>query len=169
MQAAAAAGGSPAPPPPPLAKLCELRPSISNNVHSVFILLEKGVPARVSESGPMVSTALVADATASVHFQLWGAEVDAFQPGDIIRLTSGMFSFHKSNLILRAGKKGTLEKVGEFSMVFTETPNMSRLQWAQDPSNPKSYVIVGYPQSHPSAGQAMHAPGSGGARGHGAM
>ncbi|CAI5478743.1 unnamed protein product [Closterium sp. Yama58-4] len=86
--------------------------------------------------------------------QLWGAEVDALQPGDIVRLTSGIFSFHKSNLVLRAGKKGALEKIGEFTMVFVEAPNMSRLQWAPDPANPKHWVPRG---GMPAGAMAPHA------------
>ncbi|CAI5487358.1 unnamed protein product [Closterium sp. Naga37s-1] len=109
-----------------------------------------GPAVRVSEAGAVVCTALVADGTAAVHMQLWGAEVDALQPGDIVRLTSGIFSFHKSNLVLRAGKKGALEKIGEFTMLFVEAPNMSRLQWAPDPANPKHWVChcTPCPSSH---------------------
>lgn len=36
-----------------------------------------------------VAVALVADQTASVHFQLWNDEIEAFHPGDIIRLHNG--------------------------------------------------------------------------------
>ncbi len=87
--------------------------------------------------------ALVADASASVHLQLLGNECEAFQPGDIVRLTGGLFSFHKLNLVLRTGKKGTLEKIGEFTMVFSETINMSKIQWVPDPMNPKAWNPVG--------------------------
>ncbi|CAI7893778.1 unnamed protein product [Closterium sp. NIES-54] len=134
-------------------KICELRPAPGNIVNTVFILLEKWPAARVSEGGAVVCTALVADSTAAVHMQLWGAEVDALQPGDIVRLTTGIFSFHKSNLVLRAGKKGALEKIGEFTMLFVEAPNMSRLQWAPDPANPKHWVPRG---GMPAGGMAPH-------------
>lgn len=107
-------------------------------------MLEKGLPSRIGDAGPLVSVALVADATAAVHLQLWGNECEAFQPGDIVRLSNGVFSFHKSNLVLRAGKKGSLEKIGEFTMVFSESVNMSKLQWVSDPQNPKVWNPVGY-------------------------
>ncbi|KAF2294940.1 hypothetical protein GH714_029274 [Hevea brasiliensis] len=84
--------------------------------------------------------ALVADETAAVHFQFWGDECDAFEPGDIIHLINGIFSYNRNNLVLRAGKRGTIEKVGEFTMAFVETPNMSEIRWAPDPSNSKKYV-----------------------------
>ncbi|KAL3678920.1 hypothetical protein R1sor_021876 [Riccia sorocarpa] len=145
-------GGS----PPPLVKLFDLRPSANSNVNTEFIILEKGQPARVSEGGPMVCVALVADSTAAAHLQLWGNECEAFQPSDIIRLTSGLFSYHKSNMVLRAGKKGTMEKIGGFSMVFVESPNMSRLQWVQDP-NSKMLMPVGLGQQ--SSGALLRNPG----------
>nr|DAD37881.1 TPA_asm: hypothetical protein HUJ06_008523 [Nelumbo nucifera] len=86
------------------------------------------------------SLALVADETAAVHFQLWGIECDAFQPGDIIRLTNGIFSYNRDNLGLRAGKRGKIEKVGEFTMVFVETPNMSEICWSPDSNNSKKFL-----------------------------
>lgn len=121
----------------------DLRPSVTTNINLTFIVLEKGPLSRIGEAGPLVSVALVADATAAVHLQLWGPECDAFQPGDIVRLTNGVFSFHKTNLVLRAGKKGTLEKTGEFTMVFSENVNMSKLQWVADPVNAKQWNPVG--------------------------
>ncbi|KAJ7533195.1 hypothetical protein O6H91_13G037100 [Diphasiastrum complanatum] len=104
-----------------------------------------------------MSVATVADASAAVNFQLWGSECDAFQPGDIVRLTNGIFSFHKTNLVLRAGKKGLIEKVGEFSMVFVEAPNLSLLQWVQDPADPKVWIPL--PQAQPSSPGLLPATG----------
>ncbi|XP_020150769.1 uncharacterized protein [Aegilops tauschii subsp. strangulata] len=88
---------------------------------------------------------LVADETATVHFLLWGTECDAFEPGDIVRLTSGIFSYHRGNkLFLRAGKRGRTKKVGEFTMTFVETPNMSIEmrwgRWGPDPGDPRKMV-----------------------------
>ncbi|CAM6119716.1 unnamed protein product [Calypogeia fissa] len=141
--------------PPPSPKLCELRdlrPSVNSNVHTKFIILEKGQASRMSGAegaGPLVSVALVADSTATVHLQLWGPECDAFQPSDIVRLTNGLFSFQKNNMVLRAGKKGQLEKIGQFTMTFVENPNMSRVQWVPDPSNSKLLVPnFSSPQGH---------------------
>ncbi|CAM6016842.1 unnamed protein product [Sphagnum balticum] len=128
--------------PPLLIK--DLRPSLSTNFSVTFIVLEKGSPTRVGEG--LMCVALVADASASVHLQLLGNECEAFQPGDIVRLSGGLFSFHKLNLVLRAGKKGTLEKIGEFTMVFSENINMSKIQWVPDPANPKVWNPVGLNQ-----------------------
>ncbi|BFG25060.1 hypothetical protein CerSpe_113340 [Prunus speciosa] len=81
--------------------------------------------------------ALVADETAAVHSQLWGDECNAFKPGDIISLSNGIFSYNRNSLLLRAGKRGKIEKVGEFMIAFVETPNMSEIRWVPDPNNSK--------------------------------
>lgn len=128
-------------------KLKDITPAATNTVNTKFILLEK---SSITLDGKELSClALVADETASVHFQMWGSECEAFEPGDIIHLSSGIFSYHKNNLVLRAGKKGNAEKVGEFTMLFVETPNMSEIRWVRDPNNSKKFVkeAVVSPQS----------------------
>ena len=64
--------------------LKDIVPAAQNNINTQFILLDKG---RISLDGQhKTCLALVADETAAVHFQLWGDECDAFEPGDIVRL-----------------------------------------------------------------------------------
>ncbi len=90
------AGGAPPPAPgpgaPKLARVVDLRPGHAPHVNTQVILLEKA-PARETPGHPPVSLALCADHTAAVGLQLWGEEVAAFQPGDVLRLTGGMFNF----------------------------------------------------------------------------
>ncbi|KAI4333055.1 hypothetical protein L6164_017909 [Bauhinia variegata] len=118
--------------------LKDIVPAAQNNIDTKFILLEKG---RVTTEGQnKTCLALVADETAAVHFQLWGDECDAFETGDIINLTSGIFSYQRNSLVLRAGKRGKVEKVGEFTMAYVETPNMSEIRWIPDPNNSKKYI-----------------------------
>lgn len=118
--------------------LKDLVPAPTNNVNSRFIILDKGKPTM--ERGQKSCLALVADETAAVHFQLWGEESDAFEPGDIVHLSEGIFSYNRRNLVLRAGRKGKMEKVGEFTMLYVETPNMSEIRWVPDKNNPTRYV-----------------------------
>ncbi|KAK6940899.1 hypothetical protein RJ641_030430 [Dillenia turbinata] len=118
--------------------LKDLVPAAQNNINTQFILLDKSRP--VMEGQQKTCLALVADETAAVHFLLWGDECDAFEPGDIVRLSKGIFSYNRNNLVLRAGKRGQTEKVGEFTMVFVETPNLSEIRWVPDASDPKKYV-----------------------------
>ncbi|KAI5338286.1 hypothetical protein L3X38_017557 [Prunus dulcis] len=95
-------------------------------------------------SGPAVNLkyplAIGFDKTVAVHFQLWGDECNAFKPSDIIRLSNGIFSYNRNSLLLRAGKRGKIEKVGEFMIAFVETPNMSEIRWVPDPNNSYKYV-----------------------------
>ncbi|KAL6656776.1 hypothetical protein ACP70R_004556 [Stipagrostis hirtigluma subsp. patula] len=131
-------------------KLKDLVPAATNTVNTTFIVLDKAAPrpshasAHVRDGGrggEETCLALVADETAAAHFLLWGGECGAFEPGDIVRLTGGIFSYHRANsLVLRAGRRGRAEKVGEFTMLFVETPNMSEVRWAPDPADPRRMV-----------------------------
>lgn len=121
-----------------MVSLKDIAPAAQNNINTQFIVLDKG---RVTFEGQnKTCLALVADNTAAIHFQLWGDECDAFEPSDTICLTNGIFSYQRNNLVLRAGKRGKTEKVGEFTMAFVETPNMSEIRWVPDPNNSKKYV-----------------------------
>ncbi|CAH9080003.1 unnamed protein product [Cuscuta epithymum] len=118
--------------------LKDIVPAASNNINTKFIVLDKG---RVSgDAQQKACLALVADETAAVHFQMWADECDQFEPGDIITLSNGIFSYNRNAFVLRAGKRGKAEKVGEFTMTFVETPNLSEIHWVPDPSNSKVYV-----------------------------
>ncbi|XP_047336227.1 SOSS complex subunit B homolog [Impatiens glandulifera] len=123
--------------------LKDIVPAAQNNINSQFIMLDKAGASIDGEN--KMCLALVADNTAAVNFQLWGEECDAFEPGDIILLTNGIFSFQRNNLFLRAGKRGKVEKVGEFTMKFVETPNMSEIKWVPDQ---KKYIQESVISSH---------------------
>ncbi|KAG8389410.1 hypothetical protein BUALT_Bualt02G0226300 [Buddleja alternifolia] len=125
-------------PKPMLQPLKHIVPAAQNNINTKFILLDKG---KVTLEGQYKTClALVADETAAVHFQMWGDECNAFEPGDIIHLANGIFSYSRNNLVLRAGKRGKAEKVGEFTMAFVETPNLSEIRWGPDPCDSRKYV-----------------------------
>ncbi|KAL4342821.1 hypothetical protein AHAS_Ahas11G0016700 [Arachis hypogaea] len=113
--------------------LKDIVPSAQNNINTKFIVLEKG--NATLEGQNKLCMALVADETAAVHVQLWGDECNAFEGGDIIQLTNGIFSYQRNHLVLRSGKRGKMEKVGEFTMAYVETPNMSEIHWIPDPMN----------------------------------
>ncbi|RAL51976.1 hypothetical protein DM860_018287 [Cuscuta australis] len=126
--------------------LKDIVPAAFNNINTKFIVLDKGRSSSSADTQQQKTClALVADETASVHFQMWADECDQFEPGDIITLSNGIFSYaniapHRNILVLRAGRRGRAEKVGEFTMSFVETPNLSEIHWVPDPSNPKVYV-----------------------------
>ncbi|KAH7577465.1 hypothetical protein JRO89_XS01G0254600 [Xanthoceras sorbifolium] len=121
--------------------LKDISPAAENNINTQFIVLDKMQPGLPKEGQSKTCLALVADETAAVHFQFWEDECEAFEAGDIVRLTNGIFSTNRNNLVLRAGKRGKVEKVGEFAMVFVETPNMSEIRWVADPTHSKKVGI----------------------------
>uniref|UniRef100_A0A0A9DX94 OB domain-containing protein n=1 Tax=Arundo donax TaxID=35708 RepID=A0A0A9DX94_ARUDO len=132
-------------------KLKDLVPAATNTVNTTFIVLDKAAPRPShpqsrdggGRGGEETCLALVADETAAVHFLLWGGECGAFEPGDIVRLTGGIFSYHRGNsLVLRAGRRGRAEKVGEFTMLFVETPNMSEVRFPGDPRGMVEETVV---------------------------
>ncbi|GKD39793.1 SOSS complex subunit B [Tanacetum coccineum] len=121
--------------------LKDIAPGAENTINTQFIVLEKGRIASEGRAQNKACLVLAADETASVHFQLWNEECDAFQPGDIVRLTNGIFAYDRGkHFVLRAGRRGKVEKVGEFTMAFVESPNMSEIVWVPDPNNPKKYM-----------------------------
>ncbi|KAL2507707.1 Nucleic acid-binding [Forsythia ovata] len=137
-----------------LQALKDIVPTAHNNINAKFILLDKG---RVTLEGRhKTCLALAADESAAVHFQLWGDECDAFEPGDIILLANGIFSYNRNNLVLRAGKRGKAEKVGEFTMAYVETPNMSEIRWVPDSSDSIKYVQEAVISPHSRNFPPMH-------------
>ena len=67
-------------------RLAELRPS-SRPVHTKFIVLEKGQVKSSNNDSPPVCLCLVADASASVHFQFYGNEVREVEIEHVIEWT----------------------------------------------------------------------------------
>ncbi|KAF3612904.1 putative SOSS complex subunit B -like protein isoform X2 [Capsicum annuum] len=138
--------------------LKDIVPAAENNINTKFIVLEKGRIALSQknkgrtgvEEQQKTCLALVADETAAVQFQMWGDECDAFEPGDIIRLENGIFSYLNKKHVLRAGWRGKAEKMGEFTMAYVEKPNMSELPWTSDPKTEKFFL----PTNASSIGQS---------------
>lgn len=138
-------GGGPrtprTPPPrrgaPPMAaaapneRAVDLRPS-SRPVSLKAVVLQV---ADGRENGD-AKTAWVADPTASLRLQLVGNEC-AVQPGEVIQVTNGRFDFDAGDAlhpVLRVTSSGTMTRLGEFAMVFAESPDMSRWEWVKTPN-----------------------------------
>ncbi|KAI3979976.1 hypothetical protein MKX01_042630 [Papaver californicum] len=133
-----------------MVSLKDIVPAAQNTINAQFIVLDKERSPQTKQGQEKSCMALVADETASVHFQLWGTECDAFEPGDIIRLTNGIFSsYNRNNFVSRAGKRGRVENIGEFTMVFVETPNINEIHWVPDPNNSSKLVQGAVISPHP--------------------
>eukprot|EP00052_Salpingoeca_macrocollata_P035234 m.13970 g.13970 ORF g.13970 m.13970 type:complete len:113 (-) comp7706_c0_seq1:192-530(-) len=94
------------------------------NLHCKFIAVEK-LDSSPTHDGRQVTLWLVADKTAAIQLCLYDEVGNAVTAGDILRLTGGHCTLHKTSLSLFVGPDGKLEKIGEFTMVFTEKPNLS--------------------------------------------
>lgn len=114
----------------------DIRPQMKN-LTCVFIILEVG-EVTVTKDGNKVRTAWVADSTASINFSVWDAFGESIRPGDICRLQRAYASLFKRSMTLYAGRNGVLEKVGEFCLVYSETPNMSTMTF-----DPEEYNSTG--------------------------
>ncbi|KJE89412.1 hypothetical protein CAOG_00886 [Capsaspora owczarzaki ATCC 30864] len=111
-------------------KIADLKPSM-RSVRIRCIVLEKGESQRTKDD-TLVTSCLVADASGSVRLTVWDDLCLHIQPSDILHITNGYCSLFKGSLTVYTGKAAMVERVGEFTMSFSETPNMSSVQWPAD-------------------------------------
>lgn len=114
------------------------------NLSIQFIVLEVG-KANFTKENHEVRTCKIADRTGCINLSVWDEPGWHILPGDICRLSKGwvlvfilIFSLYhlvwryaslwKNRLTLYTGKGGEIHKIGEFCMVFSETPNLSEPQ-----------------------------------------
>ena len=67
----------------------------------------------------------MADRSGLVNLSLWNEPGKVLQSGDIVRMTKGYSGMFKNCLTIYTTKFGEFFKIGEFCMIFSETPNMS--------------------------------------------
>lgn len=101
----------------------DLRPGFKS-INLVFIVIEIG-KATKTKDGHEIRTVRVADKTGSINMSVWDDFGTQMQGGDIIRFTKGYSQIWKNQLTLYIGRMGSIEKIGEFCMLFCEAPNMS--------------------------------------------
>lgn len=146
--------------PPEYTNIRDLKASMKN-LTMMFIVLEMGRP-NVTKKGNEVRTCKIADKTGSINISLWDEIGKVLQPGDICKLVKGYTSLWKGCLTLYTGEKGEVTKVGEFCMVFSETPNMSEavtesqssLKPDSRSSSPTSQMTSGSHSTPSSSGQS---------------
>ncbi|KXJ20787.1 SOSS complex subunit B2 [Exaiptasia diaphana] len=106
-----------------ITEIKDIRPALKN-INCVFICLDIGKPTQTKD-GHTVRSCRFADKTGSINVSIWDEFGEALQTGDIIRFTRGYAAVWKGSLTLYTGRIGSLEKLGDFCLVFSETPNMS--------------------------------------------
>ena len=110
----------------------------------------------VLEVGPLVSlkenrevrTFKVADSSACINLAVFDDPGHYINASDIIRLTKLYAAVWRNSLTLYISKIGTIEKIGEFCMVFNDQLNMSDI--AQPP--PSVAVTNPPPNGNPALG-----------------
>ncbi|XP_040566695.1 SOSS complex subunit B1 [Lepeophtheirus salmonis] len=120
-----------------------LKPGLKD-LQLMCIILDIGRP-NVTKDGHEVRTVKVADKTGAVNLSVWDDPGKLINSGDIIRISKVYTNVWKNCLTLYIGKGGELSKVGEFCLVFSETPFMS------DP-NPELAAVQAQIQAERSSG-----------------
>jgi len=114
-------------------KINTIRPG-DKIINTQFIVLYKVSTSKTKE-GNTVWHMVVADNTAKINASLFDSYGEMLQPGDIVRLTGGYCGVFKNVATLYAGKRGMIERIGDFQFPFTDRPdgtdNMSRTQWVE--------------------------------------
>jgi hypothetical protein len=83
------------------------------------------------------STLLVGDETGCVSLVLRKSLAVHLRLGDIIQIVQTQLVMKNNRIYLWGGK---IECLGEFSMLFKESVNMSNITWVKDPQNPDRMV-----------------------------
>jgi len=101
----------------------DIRPGLKN-LNLIFIVVEVGKPSKTKD-GNEIRTVRVADKSGSINMSVWNEFGLHMLAGDIIRFFRGYAQVWKNQLTIYSGRVGGMEKIGEFCMLFCETPNMS--------------------------------------------
>ena len=114
----------------------------------------------VTKGDHTITHCMVADESARINLSLWDAQVFIFsfwnfgmvmvsfkgemlRSGDIIRLIGGYCTLYKNSLVLYSGcMHGTIERIGQYRMLFKEHPNMSGVTWVTDPTTKMMVSII---------------------------
>ena len=101
----------------------DLEPN-QKNFSIVVIVLDISKPTQTKD-GHEVRSVRIADKTGSVNLSLWNEFGAVLRDGDILRMHGCFTQIWKNSLQIKIGPKGTITKVGDFLLVFSETPDMS--------------------------------------------
>ena len=125
----------------PLNFIKDLHPQ-AKNLHMKLVVLH--VPnSYKTKDGNEVRCCKVADKSGSVNLSIWGDYGNHVQPGDILLLNRCYSVLFKNSLTLYVGKHGSLTKIGEFCMTFSELPDLSEPnpEWIQHSQENKTATL----------------------------
>ncbi|KAJ2077762.1 hypothetical protein H4R24_004923 [Coemansia sp. RSA 988] len=113
-----------------LVPIAKFKPSM-RGFDCEVIVLETAMPT-TTRDGQIIHTFLVADKTASIIMNIWGNDGKIIRNGDIIRIEGAEAKLFKGFMQLTTSRFGKLKRVGEDTMLFRETPNVSEMQWVTE-------------------------------------
>ncbi|KAJ2800726.1 hypothetical protein H4R20_003950 [Coemansia guatemalensis] len=113
-----------------LVPIAKFRPSM-RGFDCEVIVLETAIPT-TTRDGQTIHTFLVADKSASIIMNIWGNDGKFIRNGDIIRIEGAEAKLFKGFMQLTTARFGKLKRVGEDTMLFRETPNVSEMQWVTE-------------------------------------
>lgn len=96
------------------------------NLTLTCIVLEVSPPTMLKENRE-VRTVKVADQTACINLAVWDDLGHCINASDILRLNKAYATLYRNALTLYTAKAGSVEKIGEFTMVFNDQLNMSEI------------------------------------------
>jgi hypothetical protein len=113
-------------------RICDIKP-FDKNLDMQVILINL-VSKNKLKNDTKITQFLVGDATGSILCNFFDETGDRLNEGDIIFLKCCYGSVFKNKLILYTGKPGfgKVIKLGEFFMNFSETPDLSAVEWRKD-------------------------------------
>lgn len=93
-------------------KINELKGDM-NNVEVSGEIVEISQPREVMTrfGNSKVATAKLKDDTGTVDLSLWGKQIDMFQVGDKVEVTSGYTKTFRDNVQVNVGKQGSIKKL----------------------------------------------------------
>ncbi|KAG2385947.1 hypothetical protein C9374_003096 [Naegleria lovaniensis] len=119
-------------------KIADLKPMM-NDFTITFIVLERQNTIKTKDNHH-ITNFLVADETAFITLSLWNHKADYINGGDIIKIVGAQTQLWQKNCInLTSARNATITRVGEFSMIFNETKNMSAFEWEENPPGSKKW------------------------------
>jgi hypothetical protein len=127
-----------------------LKPNMKNLTIQAIVLqtMENGEP-RHTRDGHDIYSFLIADPCGSIELLLWDELGRYLTSGSIVVLTSAYTMVFRDSMKLYISKVGRVKRIGEFTMVFSETPNMSVIKWVPDTDTPSHFIASVEPSTFP--------------------
>ena len=98
------------------------------NLSIQCIVLEMIGESRVTREGNRLFSFFIADASGSIELLLLNESGRYVKPGDILRLSGAYVAFFHDSLKLYLAKFGRIRRIGEFNMLYSESPNISAIK-----------------------------------------